>query len=738
MPTITPSFGSTNSIAPAGVGVDPFHPTITPPAPTPPQTPVNKPPTSVTSISSTTANSYAADNNARLAALSSKGTTMGPDGLARYADGTLVPQSDPQGGMSSVPGSTQATGSQITNPQQNTGNPTGTDYTAYSIGGKQYAGDPNQNALIQKMIDNTDAASKAQVDAITSQYKNLIAKQGDINMRQQASMDQSLLMGGSSRYAQISSAGQSSAMMTYGLEQIAHLEDQENSAIAAAKAAQASGNNSILEKALTMAESARKDKQAELAKLNDQLAAQNQKIADAKIQATKDSAIASVMSSGVSDPNQILQKLQEAGYTTINAKDIADTMNNLNPNAKAVNDIMVAASKNGADSTILTKIGGAKSVAEALAAAGNVLQDPTSALGQYQAYVKQATAAGQTPLSYGGFLSKQKYDDAYATAKGTAAGTAAGGTANGPATIDYTMFPSSTQDALKSNGFLKYNEGTQNLASQLVNGMLAPGELSKRTTGTSSYNDVLTAADKYSMATTGKHFNIAKADSDYKFATNPNTKNTLNFLGSLVGADDGSGNFSGGNLGELIRLSDERVHAPYVTLSGVTIHGIQGFPALNNVKQWAAIQTGNPDVAQYYTTLLEVSDQVAKVLQGGGSGSGTSDAKLKQAESLFQKGFTPVQMKAVAASLQDLLANRASNMVRDNPYLSSYADQFGIKMNGNLPTTNSQIMQAEAVAEGKIGDFYHASDQNKALIDDIHKQFPDLSAQEIMQKLQIN
>ncbi len=224
--------------------------------------------------------------------------------------------------------------------------------------------------------------------------------------------------------------------------------------------------------------------------------------------------------------------------------------------------------------------------------------------------------------------------------------------------------PQEQVTALTNNGFTRFNGNVQGLAQSLVNGQLAPTELSKRATGNASYNDVLNAAKLYSQATTGKDFNISQADRDYKFATNINTQSTLNYLGSLVGqADPTTGKFTGGNLGDLQTLSNQ------VTRTN--------FPALNNAAAWARYSAGDPQIAAFQATATEVADQVAKILQGGGTGSGTSDAKLQQAVNLFNTGFSKAQLTATINALKPLLANRAKSMVGDNPYLSDYADQFG-------------------------------------------------------------
>lgn len=245
-----------------------------------------------------------------------------------------------------------------------------------------------------------------------------------------------------------------------------------------------------------------------------------------------------------------------------------------------------------------------------------------------------------------------------------AAKGAAGGSGQ---TFDITSLPEDAQQKLASSGFTNYSASTQSLAQDLVTGNMAPTELSKRTTGDSSYSDILAAAKKYSLATTGKPFDISEANIDYKYATNPTTQNTLNYLGSLVGSDDGSGNLSGGNMDELVNLSNSI--------------GRTSFPALNNAEAWTRYSAGDPKIAQFQAVATEVADQVAKILQGGGTGSGTSDAKLQQAVNLFNTSFSKAQLTGVVNALKPLLTNRAKSMVKDNPYLSKYADQFGFEQN---------------------------------------------------------
>jgi hypothetical protein len=198
------------------------------------------------------------------------------------------------------------------------------------------------------------------------------------------------------------------------------------------------------------------------------------------------------------------------------------------------------------------------------------------------------------------------------------------------------------------------SEEVSGQAIDLVEGDMDPSNLNRRS---KSYNDILSAARKYSVQKYGKPFDVAKATSDYKFATNVQTQNTLKFLNSLTGPDNKSG-----NLQALIDASNNIDRTD--------------FPPLNNADAWLKITTGDPQMAAYKTAVLEVADQAAKILQGGGSGAGTSDAKLRQAQELFDVKFTKKQTQAISETLRTLLGNRKKEMIGDNRYLlKQYSQQ---------------------------------------------------------------
>lgn len=430
------------------------------------------------------------------------------------------------------------------------------------------------------------------------------------------------------------------------------------------------------------------EESAGVSRIND-LEAQKQQALSAASKAYSDqqwdrySKLVDIAETAYHDQVDQLNKLQTAAATaTKNAQDAVTKQQEdyYNQVTKPINDMASDVLKSTGDAKLAQAIASSPDLATAVATAGDSLQTGSGIVGEYLFYKRQAQAQGQMPVDFNTYQTI----DANRKAKATAgAGSTTG-------SVDLTAFDPAVRSKLSGNGFTKFPGGVQDLASQLVNGQIAPSELSKRTTGTASYNDVLSAANLYSKATTNQPFNIAQADRDYKFATRPQTQDTLNYLGSLVGSDDGTGNVSGGNLDELVTLSNNI--------------GRTTFPAVNNIAAWTRYSVGDPNIAAFQATATEVADQVAKILQGGGS-SGTSDAKLQQAANLFNTSFTKAQMLATVAALKPLLANRAKSMIKDNAYLSDYADQFGIKQKvPGVPLSTSQtIIQQNATDPLQLG-----------------------------------
>lgn len=487
---------------------------------------------------------------------------------------------------------------------------------------------------LNSQLAQSDALTAQMVSNIGSQYETLQRQQELVNKGNEAASQGALFRSGAAQ-GDAYAANTQNYQIQQGVNALADLATKKQTAILQAQQAGQAQDFALQEKYNNKIADIAKDQAAAGQKLSDDIQEAVKKTKEDETKAKTEDAITQIYNSGTFDPSAVQQKLRAMGITST-LKDTSDTV------------------------ALISGIGGSGDI------------------GDYNMYKAQTKQKGLAPLDFQAWkdaqdakASKLKASEAYSNAYNSAAGKAAA-------------------DAKYSN--LSGNDTVSNLAQQLVSGNIAPSELSKRATGTTSYNAVLKAADDYSMATTGQHFNIATADRDYKFAQRPQTQDTLNYLKSLVGTVDPDGNITGGNLDELKAVSDSIDRS--------------NLPALNNAAKWAKLASGDPKYAQYQAVATEVADQVAKILQGGTGGGGTSDAKLQQAVDLFNTGFSKAQLNSVITSLKPLLANRAKSMVGDNPYLKDYADDLGVGNNLSPKSqVNSYISSNPSLAD-KISSLY--------------------------------
>lgn len=259
-----------------------------------PYKPVLKPASEPAVISSTQIDDHITETKGKLADLAKKGTSVGSDGNAYYADNSMVPA-----------------------PQDSTYNDTTGqyEYEGKKYGAKDfYEDDPDGDfAAVQKLFAplkaGLDANTLATVNGIHSQFDALRAEQKEYNQKSEQARSQALLLGGASRYAPLSATSTMTAQVSYGLKQIQDLNERENSAIAKAQQAQQEGDMKLMSQSFSMAEGIRKEKQAAATKVAEQIRTANQKLREQNLQSSRDSAIADLVSQGISDPAQVLNYL---------------------------------------------------------------------------------------------------------------------------------------------------------------------------------------------------------------------------------------------------------------------------------------------------------------------------------------------------------------------------------------------------------------------------------------------
>ncbi len=295
------------------------------------------------------------DNDAKLKDLSETGKFVDDGGVERFADGQAIEIKDEddtftenlanfnrkfgrQPSDSTGISKTDGGGLDTTGAFDEEGNVIGGTKTPTSQDEQADSISQEQQSIINELKSSLDEATKRQIDVIEQQFNLRRKQRAEIDRRAQEGIQQSLLIGGSSRFAPISSGGIIEAKETASLLAIAELDAQEKTLINAALEAQRKGDFEILDKQLTLIETKRKEKQKATEELIKAIAEENKKIKEQVVKSTRDTAVSSLLTQGMTDPNKILNFLNfdEEGNQIgdFTAEEIADTLKNLEPEVK--------------------------------------------------------------------------------------------------------------------------------------------------------------------------------------------------------------------------------------------------------------------------------------------------------------------------------------------------------------------------------------------------------------------
>jgi hypothetical protein len=164
-----------------------------------------------------------------------------------------------------------------------------------------------QMALLESMQKNADAQAKSALHSIRNKFNLRQAEQQRANESGMASVKQALNLGGSSRYAPISSQGIVSAAETAGIRALTALDAEEQQLIGEVKSAQQANDYRLLESKLGLLDSVRQGKAKAVADLQ---AAQQ----ETEQQVENDNFIAEAFSTeGLTDPVSIFNYIKAQG-----------------------------------------------------------------------------------------------------------------------------------------------------------------------------------------------------------------------------------------------------------------------------------------------------------------------------------------------------------------------------------------------------------------------------------------
>lgn len=439
---------------------------ITPIAPVPNPNATN-PTTSTPNVSRTTLSNANKINAApgiisKNQSLSNVGLSTDAKGNTVYSNGDIY--TPPPSSLGYMDYSSDINGKFVPYGQANTSNTTPNTYTDYfgntvpimgnipagsvpdgkgnylSPDGKQYTAplnDTSYNVTYQQkqladLKASVDSNTASIIDSIGKQYSQLMNEQQQVNSSQIGKVQNALLMGGvtgqgsTSQFASTSADSQVTEQMNYGVQQIQKLQNQEDQAIAAAKAAQEQQDYQIVDKQNALIESLRVEKLTAAQKLSDQISAATE-------QNQIDNAVTKLYTSGTTNPSAILKNLTTNGVTAngvpITLKDIQTSLTNQVP--QGVTDLIATLTKNGAPSDVISKVMASPDLTTAITNSGDYLKEATGDMGTYLAYKRDAEANGHIPQDYATWqkaqdtrTANQEYGKAFATARGTAAGKA--------------------------------------------------------------------------------------------------------------------------------------------------------------------------------------------------------------------------------------------------------------------------------------------------------------------------
>ena len=229
---------------------------------------------------------------------------------------------------------------------------------------------------------------------------------------------------------------------------------------------------------------------------------------------------------------------------------------------------------------------------------------------------------------------------------------------------------------------------------KIVEGTEDPSQLTKRAVGNAGYDATIRAADAYSYAKYGQPFDMARATVDYSYAKAAKTQDTLKLVQALTGEDNKNVG------GSLTQLQDQ-----LKTLGNTPI------PKMNDLKNWASKNAGQPGVTNFNSTMLGVADEMGRILGGGVA----TDSSRAEANAIIDKSFSENQGEGAIKAIRGLFANRFNAVVGNNRYLNH---QYG-KMQNPMAVTQGAPNQAKVAPPGKFaakdaqGNVIGYADDNK-------------------------
>jgi hypothetical protein len=214
----------------------------------------------------------------------------------------------------------------------------------------------------------------------------------------------------------------------------------------------------------------------------------------------------------------------------------------------------------------------------------------------------------------------------------------------------------------------------QALGQMLVEGTMDPSQLSKRA---KNYNGAVISANNYSMTKYGKPFDIAQAQTDYKYANQKSTKDTLNMINGMT-EKGGAIDIASQAAAKLPRFDSQLT---------------------NKIFNATETQFGSDEATNFHTAMLGLADEYSKVMGGGVS----SDAGRQQALDILKNSYSAGQLQGAINIMRQDIAARKRAIVGGNRYLQSEYGEKPSQQTQTQPAPQTHVFDSKAWAAANPG-----------------------------------
>lgn len=179
-------------------------------------------------------------------------------------------------------------------------------------------------------------------------------------------------------------------------------------------------------------------------------------------------------------------------------------------------------------------------------------------------------------------------------------------------------------------------------AQDILNHRLSPSQWISQIGGRGMQKTARVDRVKAEIRKVDPAFNMEDAEASYQLTRSAGFQNTVRYMDSVQNS-----------IPQLQQSADTLANGNVKSINALVNAGKNQF---NSV-----------DLKRFQADKLLVGDEIAKILQGGGTGSGTSDAKLKQAQDLLSTNDSPEAISTALKEVTKLIGYRRDSLTRGTP-----------------------------------------------------------------------